>query len=511
MRFPVNGIATVAVIGLVACSLVSPPEGGAPLVHLPAASVPASPARPVNGTPANRSVIGVRGTMPVGVLPTFMAEDLANGWVYVSNEGSATVTILDGTHVEQTLSVGAGDSGLVYDPVSQFVYVADSDSDQVSIIDGTAVLATVTTGQGPCAPAYDAADGWIYVPDSGSNSVTIVNDTTVVATVSVGEDPVDATYDSNNGTVYITNEESDFENVLEGNATVALAPTNKLIVPFTTVYDPVNHLLYVTNLTPNDGIYSLMTVINGTHPIATFVVDPGPTPMTVNTSSGLVYLPSIGYDAVQVLNGTSLVSSVLVGGDPISAEFDPANGLVYVTDDLTDDVTVMNEQRVVADVDVAENPSVALYDTANGFVYVTDRGAGETTALGLVPGWSVNFTETGLVRGTYWSVTVKEVTGVSTTNSLVQYLPNGSYAYEVGAVVNYTSKPATGVFNVTGNPVEVAVTFSLNPKGAGPGFLGLPNPIGAVLVGTAVALIVGVTVWRLMERRQRRRDRVLRG
>jgi YVTN family beta-propeller protein len=462
-----------------------------------------------SATPTNQLVVGIEGSMDVGKRPTYMAEDLANGWMYVSNEGSATVTVLDGTHVEGNLSVGDGASGLVYDPESQFVYVADSSSNEVTVLDGTTNLATVPAGHGPCAPAYDAEDGWVYVPNEGSASVTILNGTTVVATIPVGADPVDATYDPMNGTVFITNEQSDFENILYGNATIALAPTY-LINPFTTLYDPVNGFLYVTNITPNDGILSDVTVLNGSARLATFGVGPGPGYPAVNTSSGEVFVPSIGLDSVQVLNGTNLSGSVYVGGNPAAAAFDPDNGLIFVADDLTNDVSVLTPTRVVADVSVGQNPSWATYDSVNRYMYVAASGASQVFALGPVPGWAVNFSEKGLAKGIYWSATVKEVSAVSNSTSVIIYLPNGSYGYEIGAVVGYTPQPATGIFNVTGNAIDLLITFTQPPKPPGPGWLGLPNPIAGVLVGSAVAIVVGVTAWQLLSWRQRRRDRFLR-
>jgi YVTN family beta-propeller protein len=460
-------------------------------------------------TPASLPVLGLAGRMSVGRLPSYMAEDLANGWMYVANEGSGTVTVLDGTHVVANVSVGAGASGLAYDPQSEFVYVADSGSDQVSILVGTTLVDTVEVGRSPCAPVYDSADGWVYVPNTGSASVTIFNGTTIVATAPVGSDPIDATYDPANGTVYVTNQMSNFENILSGNATIDLVPTN-LIEPFTTVYDPENGWLYVTNITPNDGILSDVSVLNGTDRLATFSVGPGPGYMAVNASSGEVYLPSIGLDAVQILNGTSIVNTILVGGDPTAAAYDPADGLVFVADDLTNDVTVLGTSRVLSDISVGENPSWVTFDSTDSYVYVAARGGGETDAIGLVPGYAVNFSESGLPGGSVWSVTMKQVSSVSNTSYDLTFLPNGTYGFQIGTGPGYTPHPATGSFNVTGNPIDLLVAFSTPAKPAGPGFLGLPNPIGAVLLGTGIAAIVGVTTWRLLVWRHRRRERLLR-
>jgi len=486
---------------------------------LPMSSVTAGPAAIMpsdyrsttpSGTNLSSPVVGVIGTIPAGRFPEHMVEDVASGLLYVSNEGAGTVSVLDGTSLVTNIAVGAGASGLAYDPNNNTVYVANSAVGSVSVISGTTVIATIPTGQGPCSPVFDAQDGYVYVPNSLSNNVTILNGTTLVGSTPVGEEPVDATYDPVNGTVYITNEESDFENILEGNLTVDVALTH-LIAPFETVFDSVNDLLYVTNITPNDGIMSDVTVLNGTQRVATFPVGPGPDFAGVDTSTGEVYLPSIGLDAVEVINGTSITGSVAVGGEPQQAEFDPANGLVYVPDELTDDVNVISGYRVVADVPVGQNPIAAAYSPASGYVYVSEIGAGAVDVLGTVTGWQVNFTAHGIPRGDDWSITIKQVTVSSVALSLQEYEANGSYAYLVGAPAGYVGAPANGSFTVNGGPVVLIVNFTVLQGPAGPGWLGFPNPVGALLVGGTVATLIGVTIWQLLIRRLRKRERVLRG
>jgi YVTN family beta-propeller protein len=471
--------------------------------------VPLSSSGAPNSTPITSRVVGVVGTLPVGLFPTFMTEDLANGWVYVANEGSGTVTVLSGTTVVANVSVGGDDTGITYDPIDETVYVTDTSSDEVSVINGTTVVATIAVGESPVSPAFDVQDGFVYVPDSGSGTVSILNNTTLVATTPVGTDPVDATYDPVNGTVYVTNEQSDFENILAGNTTVAVAPT-RLIAPFSTVYDPVNEFLYVTNYTPNGGIESDVTVINGTNDLATFPVGPGPGFAGCDLVTGTIYLPSSGADDVQLIQNTSLVGVVGVGGDPDAATFDPSDGLVYVSDVLTRDVVVINGSTPVADVVVGANPSIVAYDPSSGYVYVSVRGSEQVAALGFVTGWSVNFTGSGLPADSRWSVTIKQVALKTTADSVVVYEPNGSYGFVIGPPDGYAANPVNGSFVIDGNPVEFLIDFTHIQYPPALGLFGLPNPDGAVLIGLGIAVVVGLVAWQLYLRRVRRREQVLR-
>jgi hypothetical protein len=72
----------------------------------------------------------------------------------------------------------------------------------------------------------------------------------------------------------------------------------------------------------------------------------------------------------------------------------------------------------------------------------------------------VTVQELGLPNGTSWSATVGGSTLSSTTPTIQFALPNGTYPYSIASVPNY-SRTATGTLQVTGNPVQHNVPFSL--------------------------------------------------
>ena len=71
--------------------------------------------------------------------------------------------------------------------------------------------------------------------------------------------------------------------------------------------------------------------------------------------------------------------------------------------------------------------------------------------------YTVTFTETGLVSGTSWSVTVNAVTHSSVTSTITFQEANGSYSYT--AAVNTNMGSASGSFVVNGAPASVTVPF----------------------------------------------------
>jgi len=65
--------------------------------------------------------------------------------------------------------------GIAYDPSNGYIYVADAGSDTVSVINGTTVIATIRVGSEPAGIAYDPSNGYIYVTNWGSGTVSIIS------------------------------------------------------------------------------------------------------------------------------------------------------------------------------------------------------------------------------------------------------------------------------------------------------------------------------------------------
>src|SRR2546430_164221 len=90
--------------------------------------------------------------------------------------------------------VGSGPYGVGYNSGNGYIYVANQGSNNVSVIDGTAVVATVPVGTSPEGVGYNSGNGYVYVANFYSNTVSVINGTTVVATIPVGDYPFDVGY-----------------------------------------------------------------------------------------------------------------------------------------------------------------------------------------------------------------------------------------------------------------------------------------------------------------------------
>jgi hypothetical protein len=73
--------------------------------------------------------------------------------------------------------------------------------------------------------------------------------------------------------------------------------------------------------------------------------------------------------------------------------------------------------------------------------------------------YAIDFFENGLTPGTAWSVQLGTVTNSSTGSTVSFFEPNGTYAYSIPSVGNWTPVPDTGQVNVSGSPVPVTFNF----------------------------------------------------
>ncbi|HTP53996.1 MAG TPA: protease pro-enzyme activation domain-containing protein [Thermoplasmata archaeon] len=109
--------------------------------------------------------------------------------------------------------------------------------------------------------------------------------------------------------------------------------------------------------------------------------------------------------------------------------------------------------------------------------------------------YAVTFSEGGLPGGTSWAVTVGATTESSTGSSIAFSLPNGTYAWTIGAIPGYTPNLASGSLTVDGSAVSVAIEFSHHLYRVEFSELGLPSGHEwAVVLNGSVATGTGATI-----------------
>ena len=175
-------------------------------------------------------------TVPVGNGPFALAVDRLTDTVYVANSGDNTVSVIDGatcngTHhagcsqTPPTVAVGSGPLGVAVDEQTNTVYVTNNNTNTVSMINGTTcdsadqggcsqTPGTVTVGNNPYPIAVDQSTGTVYVGNDGDGSLSLIDGSTCNATemagcgqlitVPVEQFPYGIAVDRRTGTAYVT-------------------------------------------------------------------------------------------------------------------------------------------------------------------------------------------------------------------------------------------------------------------------------------------------------------------
>jgi YVTN family beta-propeller protein len=178
----------------------------------------------------NRALSGLEIAAIVGAGTAGKCRPLTVRAVYVTNAGSATVSVIDPATnaVVATVPVGRNPVDVAVTPNGVSAYVTNAGASSVSVINTATntVIATVPVGHNPANVAITPDGGAAYVANAGSSSVSVINTATntVVATVPVGFNPAKVAITPNGSTAYVANAGSSSVSVIN-TATHAVTAT----------------------------------------------------------------------------------------------------------------------------------------------------------------------------------------------------------------------------------------------------------------------------------------------
>ena len=155
----------------------------------------------------------VIASIHVGAFPQNLAFNSDNGYMYVTNELSNTVSVIDGSTntVIKTIDVGRNPFGVAFDAHNGYIYVTNLNSETVSVIDESTntVIKTIPVDKIPFGIAFNSADHNMYVTNAGSDTVSIIDGSTniVVESIPVGANanPSGIAFNPNNNNMYVAN------------------------------------------------------------------------------------------------------------------------------------------------------------------------------------------------------------------------------------------------------------------------------------------------------------------
>lgn len=254
----------------------------------------------------------------VGSDPTGVAFDPISGYIYVTNSGSNTISVISNATllVVDTISVGLCPSAIVFDPADSNMYVANKCGNSVDVVNTTfnVVVGIIDVGDGPSAITINSVQGDIYVADSSANEVSVISTTgeDVVATVAVGTDPTGLVYDSGDSDLFVANTNSGTISVISGATDSIISTITVGGSPASMAYDPNQGEVVATDLTTG-----LLHVLNDTRLelVASIFVAPEPGGIEYDAAEGVFLVTGFSEGVLYVVNATTdTVSGMLNTG-----------------------------------------------------------------------------------------------------------------------------------------------------------------------------------------------------
>lgn len=290
----------------------------------------------INQNSNNVTVIdGVTDTtvsVPTGVGPYALAVNPVTNKIYVANTNASTVTVIDGaTNRTSTVGVGTGPLGVAVDPATNKIYVANFSASSVTVIDGaTNTTSTISVGSRPYSVAVNSATDEIFVTDSGSADVAVIDGASnnLLARVAVGVNPQAIAVNQATNQIYAANFHSGTVSVIDGT-TYAVTPITVGAFPVALALDAVRNQVLVAN-----SGSSFATLIDGAT-LTTSTIPTGAPPVTVDVDvvTGKAYFANNDSQGTLTMfdESSGTTSSLLLGGAAAGLAVNLVSNRLYVT------------------------------------------------------------------------------------------------------------------------------------------------------------------------------------
>ncbi|WP_243370881.1 YncE family protein [Geotalea sp. SG265] len=284
-------------------------------------------------------------TLGTGVYPYGVAVSPDGKYVFVSNQTSQSISVIDArndianpTVVSTISSLGGTPSGLAINPAGTRLYVANNSTASVSVLDVSALtgdttaasiqVASPTVGNNPEGVAVDPDGTNVYVANYGSGTVSVIrtSDNTLINTINVGPNPKGIAVGKVNGFVKI----------------------------------------FVANSGSGTGANTVSAIDAGTLSVTPITVGTTPYTVAVAANGANVYVSNSGSDSVSVISTATNPYSVTTTytlpylGTPQGIAVTPDGNRIYAVNTTGDSGIGSVSSIVPAD---TTNPTTELINT----------------------------------------------------------------------------------------------------------------------------------------------------
>jgi YVTN family beta-propeller protein len=328
----------------------------------------------------------LRTTIATGSRPAALAINPMTSKVYVANENSNNVTVIDeATNSTVTIPVGTYPIAIAINPGTNRIYVTNQKSNDVTVIDGTShTTAVVRAGSSPLALAINSVTNKIYVANFHDNDVTVIDgNNNSTSTIAVGACPSAVAVNSSTNKVYVANLTGDDVTIIDG----ASGGTAKVVVgayPTALVVNPLTNQIYVANETYTGGTGTVTVIDGSTNSTTTVPVGLHPNAVAVNLVTNKIYVTNVDDGTVTVIDGaTNSTTTISVGSSPGPVAVDAVTDKIYVVNDLWYGSVTMIDGVTgsTTTVMVGQSPCALAIDSASNRIYVANLRSNNVSVI----------------------------------------------------------------------------------------------------------------------------------
>ena len=305
--------------------------------------------------------------------PRAIAFNAATGDVYaVAPRENAVMVFHKGANSARRIGVGRGPVALAVNPQTNRIYVANNESGSVSVVDGAAeaVTATLDVGANPYALAVDSTSNRIFVSNTFSDVITVIDGKSNAQTKRKAGSADAIEVDEKAGKVYLLGYEDENLSILDEKSG-AISTVKVGMHEWGMALDIERRAVYVT-MSGSAELAMIDQEKGGVRKVATRET---PCSVALNPVSGRLYVANHTADSVTVVDATqsSVIAAIAVGHKPQGIAVDTKRNRIYVANRSDSSVSVIDgaQNKVVTTVPVAGNPFALLVEPKNGRLYAT--------------------------------------------------------------------------------------------------------------------------------------------
>lgn len=329
------------------------------------------------GSPLAAAIFGVAALIAC-VVQGQDAAAMGTGYVFVSNEKTNTIVVIDPKqdyNVIKVIATSRRPRDMKFRDNRKLLYVACADNDVIDVIDVAtlSVVDHIPTGPGPEMFELSSDQKKLYVSNEEGSSVQEISiaEKIIVREFETGAEPEGIAVTEDGKTIYVTSEVADMVHVIDAASGVV---TDNLIVgtrPRRFVMLPQNNELWVSN--ELSGQVSIIDRSTNRVVAALDFLPPGlrkadvtPVGMAATKDGKLVVVALGRANHIAFVDPASrkVKSYALVGRRAWGVAFSPDETTLYVVNGLSDDLSIVDikTRKAVRTVPVGRVPHSVLVD-----------------------------------------------------------------------------------------------------------------------------------------------------